>query len=223
MAMAATGTIFVNALFLQRGPHPAPLFSSRTASVEMPAEMIAPKPGAFAPLGSQSIVSNRFTAAPLAPVRTPAAALRPRQQVIADIQKELTRRGFYDGATDGVWGGQTDAALRDFADQSGLKFTAEASEETLRVLAASNVKAAPKSAPRPDPIAELIAPSKRVIAVQRVLADYAYGQIKPTGTLDTATRAAIEKYEREHKMPVTGEVSDRLVRSLAAMTGRAID
>ena len=50
---------------------------------------------------------------------------------------------------------------------------------------------------RNDPIADLIGPSPRIMAVQRVLASYGYGQIKPSGTLDDATSQAIEKFERE--------------------------
>ena len=76
---------------------------------------------------------------------------------------------------------------------------------------------------RNDPIADLIGPSPRILAVQRVLSNYGYGQIKLTGMLDDATSGAIEKFEREHKLPVSGRVSDRLVNELAAMTGRPIE
>jgi hypothetical protein len=76
---------------------------------------------------------------------------------------------------------------------------------------------------RNDPIAELIGPSPRIMAVQRVLSNYGYGQITPSGTLDEATSQAIEKFEREHKLPVSGRVSDRLVNELAAMTGHPIE
>ena len=41
---------------------------------------------------------------------------------------------------------------------------------------------------RNDPIAELIAPSQRVLAVQRALADFGYGQIKPTGVVGPEPR-----------------------------------
>jgi hypothetical protein len=76
---------------------------------------------------------------------------------------------------------------------------------------------------RNDPIADLIGPSPRIMAVQRVLSNYGYGQIKPSGMLDDATSQAIEKFEREHKLPVSGRVSDRLVSELAAMTGHPIE
>jgi len=76
---------------------------------------------------------------------------------------------------------------------------------------------------RNDPIAELIGSSSRIIAVQRVLSEFGYGQIKPTGFLDDPTSAAIEKFEREHKLPVTGRLSDRLVSDLAQMTGHPLN
>ena len=76
---------------------------------------------------------------------------------------------------------------------------------------------------RNDPIAALIAPTQRVLAVQRVLSDYGYGQIKPTGVAGADTQAAIEKFERDHHMPVTGQISDALVHQLAAMTGRPLE
>jgi peptidoglycan hydrolase-like protein with peptidoglycan-binding domain len=75
---------------------------------------------------------------------------------------------------------------------------------------------------RDDPIADLIGPSPRIVAVQHVLSDYGYGQIKPSGILDDATSAAIEKFERERRLPVTGEVSDRLVRALSVMVGHPV-
>jgi hypothetical protein len=76
---------------------------------------------------------------------------------------------------------------------------------------------------RNDAIAELIGPSTRIAAVQRALSEFGYGQIKASGSLDDATSAAIQKFEREHNMPSTGRVSDRLIKELAAMIGRPIE
>jgi len=75
---------------------------------------------------------------------------------------------------------------------------------------------------RDDPIADLIGPSARIAAVQRALSDYGYGQIKLSGIVDDATSAAIAKFEREHRMPPSGEVSDRLLRELAVMVGHPL-
>jgi hypothetical protein len=72
-------------------------------------------------------------------------------------------------------------------------------------------------------VVERSAASNRVIALQRALAEYGYGQIKATGIIDADTRTAIEKFERERKLPITGQATDRVVRELAAMTGRALE
>ena len=67
------------------------------------------------------------------------------------------------------------------------------------------------------------AAARRVAAVQRALTEYGYGQLKPTGTIGADTQAAITKFERDRKLPVTGQMSDRLVRELTERDGRPID
>jgi hypothetical protein len=94
-------------------------------------------------------------------------------------------------------------------------------------MAPAHTAARPSPVPLPprrnDPIADLIGPSQRIQAVQRGLSEYGYGQLKPSGVLDDATSQAIEKFEREHKLPISGRVSDKLVSELAAMTGHPIE
>jgi hypothetical protein len=65
--------------------------------------------------------------------------------------------------------------------------------------------------------------SRKVAAVQRALTDYGYGQLKPTGVVGSDTQAAIQKFERTRKLPVTGQVSDRLVHELAVVIGHPIE
>ena len=81
----------------------------------------------------------------------------------------------------------------------------------------------PVAARRNDAITELIGPSSRITAVQRALAEYGYGPVKASGILDDATSAAIAKFERDHNLPTSGRVSDRLVKELTAMVGHPID
>jgi peptidoglycan hydrolase-like protein with peptidoglycan-binding domain len=119
---------------------------------------------------------------------------------------------------------RTDAAIRDFESGAKLKVTGEPSEDVLRAILRTPLKteaAAPRS--RPDPIAELIAPAPRVTAVQRALNDYGYGPLKVTGTFGAETVSAIQKFERDRKLPVTGQISPRLLRELAALTGRPLE
>lgn len=81
----------------------------------------------------------------------------------------------------------------------------------------------PVAARRNDAITELIGPSPRIAAVQRALTEYGYGQVKASGILDDATSAAIAKFEREHNLPNSGRVSDRLVKELTAMVGHPVE
>jgi peptidoglycan hydrolase-like protein with peptidoglycan-binding domain len=206
-ATVALFAIVTNALFLQNGPHPAPIFATR-------------------PLLQQGVaLMPRLQSALPSPAAEPSN--QGRLQLIANIQRELARKGFYDGPADGIWGAKTDTAVRDFIQVAGLKANPEASDGLLRAIAASNVKpssaGAASTALPADAIAKLISPSKRVTAVQRALTDFGYGQIKPTGVVDPETRAAVEKFERDHRLPVTGQISDRLVRELAGMTGRPLE
>jgi peptidoglycan hydrolase-like protein with peptidoglycan-binding domain len=67
------------------------------------------------------------------------------------------------------------------------------------------------------------AAGRKIAAVQRTLTEYGYGQLKPTGLIGADTQAAITKFERDRKLPVTGQMSDRLVKELSSMTGRPID
>ena len=145
MATVAIFAIFINALFLQHGPHPAPIFATRPLLTQA-APVALPRPRAVEPAAA------------------PATVARSQAQIIGDIQRELGRKGFYDGAADGIWGAKTDAAARDFAQAAGLKINAEAE----RSLAARDrhVERPRRRAPRApaparnDPIAELIAPTQ---------------------------------------------------------------
>ena len=208
-----SGAILVNALYLQPGPHPAPIFTIR------------PRPVTTEPTGSVAVPRPR----PAEAARTEPAPARPRAEIVTDIQRELARHGFYDGPVDGVHGPRTDTAIRDFMQAAGTKWAGEPNEELLRTIARSPLMKGAAAqhaaaAAHSDPIGELIVPSpRRVLAVQRALADFGYGPLKPNGTVGAETRAAIEKFERERKLPVTGQISDRVVRELAAATGRPLD
>ena len=111
LALLAAGgavvTILVNALFMQSGPHPAPIFSTK------PAPVVAPITESVA-----NLMPGRKPVAAPPPVAVPG---RPRSDMVAEIQRELGKRGFFDGAADGFYGPKTDAAIRDFEQAAGLR------------------------------------------------------------------------------------------------------
>jgi peptidoglycan hydrolase-like protein with peptidoglycan-binding domain len=203
IAGLAAIAILINALFMQSGPHPAPIFTNKPAA---PAVARAPQ--------------RRPDAAKVEVVLPPPS---PRSNTIADIQRELAKRGFFDGIADGLYGPKTDAAIRDFEQAAHLPPSARPNDVLLASIARSNLHAQPAAASSSDPIAALLAPSARFVAVQRALTDFGYGPVMPTGVYDAATRLSIERFERARKRPVTGQISDQLVRELAALTGRPLE
>ena len=224
----ATIAILINVLFMQSGSHPAPMF--KNALVPVKAAVITPSIPAAVPRPRPV----EQTAAP-APAKVAAlSTARAPGEIINDIQRELARRGYYDGTADGLYGPRTDGAIRDFEQAAGLKPSTEPNEALLQAILRAPAKlvkgtTGTTAAVRPplpirnDVVVEKPAPSKRVIALQRALADFGYGQIKPNGIVDAETQAAIEKFERERKLPITGQASDRVVRELTAMTGRPLE
>jgi peptidoglycan hydrolase-like protein with peptidoglycan-binding domain len=197
VAGAAATAILVNALFMQSGPHPAPIFAN--------------KPTPLAAVAQRKSTDGKVE------------LTRPRSDMVADIQRELLRHGFYDGTADGVYGPKTDMAIRDFEQAAGLRPSAEPNDMLLASIAHSAIKAQPVALQRNDPIAALLAPSGRIVAVQRALTDFGYGPVKPTGIYDTETRISIERFEKARRRPVTGQISDQLTRDLAALTGRPLE
>jgi hypothetical protein len=112
------------------------------------------------------------------------------------------------------------APLSPALDVVGPKPPASAPSATHSVEVTRTTPAVPGR--RNDPIAQLIGQASHVLAVQRALSEYGYGQIKQTGVLDPPTAQAIEQFEREHNLPVTGKISDGLLTELAAMIGHPL-
>jgi hypothetical protein len=196
LAVAAIGAIVANALFLQSGPHPSPMFGS---VVVLPAP--APAPSSVSPLPRPR---------PAEATKAEAAPAEPRavESKSADIKTADTK-----------------------PVEPKASDTKAADPLTNLVKATSAAPVATSSIPRPPaPIPfpshnDNLAPggSRRVAAVQRALTEYGYGQLKPTGTIGSDTQAAIARFERERKIPATGQMSDRMVHELSAMIGHSID
>ena len=171
LAFAAVSAIVANALWLQAGRHPSPIFGAAIAVPATPVAVANPLPrprpfeadvAAFEAKPGEAKAPDPFAnlvKASVAPAAVPAAIARPPAPIPAASRAD--------------------------------------------VLASSG--------------------SRRVAAVQRTLTEYGYGQLKATGTVGSDTQAAIQKFERARKIPVTGQMSDRLVQELAAVVGHPID
>jgi hypothetical protein len=186
LAFAAVSAIIANALLLQAGRHPAPLFGTVVAMPAVTSMAANPLPRPR-PVEADASISELKPAEPKA-ADLKASDLKVSDPKTSDPMANLVRA--------------TSAAP----------------------VATSGVPRPPASIPvstSSDAVSG--AGSRRIAAVQRALTEYGYGQLKPTGTVGSDTQAAIQKFERARKIPVTGQMSDRLVRELAAMIGHPID
>jgi putative peptidoglycan binding protein len=197
LAFAAVSAIIANALFLQAGHHPSPMFGSVVA---IPAAGLAPPSPLPRSRPVELATKPADTSPPESkPVESRSAELKSAELKPAEIKPAEPKA-------------EPKAAEPKAADP-----LANLVKATAGMPVTANGPRPPASIPTAAQAAH------RVAAVQRVLTEYGYGQLKPTGTIGSDTQAAIQKFERERKLPVTGQMSDRLVRDLVAMTGHPID
>jgi peptidoglycan hydrolase-like protein with peptidoglycan-binding domain len=64
---------------------------------------------------------------------------------------------------------------------------------------------------------------RSVASVQRALNRLGYGPVKADGIFGSGTKLALERFERDRKLPVSGEMSPRILKELAAASGIAFD
>jgi hypothetical protein len=195
LAFAAVSAIIANALFLQAGRHPSPMFGS---VVTFPAAALAPASPLPRPRPADA------DASPVEPRLAEPRLAEPRLAEPRLVEPKPAEKPAEPRAADPL--------------TNLVKATAAP------VAAPSNVLRPPAPIPVPSRAETLVGSGpRRVAAVQRALTEYGYGQLKPTGTIGSDTQAAIQKFERDRKIPVTGQMSDRLVRELTAMIGHPID
>ncbi|WP_428427967.1 peptidoglycan-binding domain-containing protein [Pararhizobium sp.] len=146
--------VAANAMWYQPGAHPSPFMRTRLPFVDPQAAKAAAEDDSLAPRKVTTFVIQREdeeqqTASieqpkpqPETDAETvsqiiqsaPAATPATDTALVAGIQKELARRGFYDGPADGKTGPKTSAAILRFEKQAGRTETGSASDTLLAAL-----------------------------------------------------------------------------------------
>lgn len=217
LAFAAVTAIITNALFLQAGPHPSPMFGS---------VVVMPAPARLSPASSPAASSvSPLSVSPLPrprPTEASPSEPRPGELKSSEAKPDL----------------KAEARALDVRPPEVKAVESKPSDSMT-----SLVKAATASMPAttstvlrpPAPIPVTHTPvthneggfaaggSRRVAAVQRALTEFGYGQLRPSGIEGPDTKNALVKFERDRRLPVTAQISDRLIRELSAMTGRRIE
>jgi hypothetical protein len=211
-AFAAACAVVTNAVFLQAGPHPAPMFGATivnfTATQPTPGLLPRPRP-TEADTASSEASEPKNSDFKTSEKTGEAKSVEPKN---ADAMANLVR------TTTTPSPSPQPAVTAAIVEHSVRPATPSPSPQpsTTAALSSSNAMRPPASIPP-------LTGARRVAAVQRALTEYGYAQLKPTGTIGADTQAAIQKFEHDRKLPVTGQISDRMMRELAAMIGHPVE
>ncbi|MCW2286343.1 type IV secretory pathway VirB10-like protein [Rhodoblastus acidophilus] len=206
--LAAIG---VNAMFLQHGRHPAPLMGS-VLRIEPPKAEPAPAPAPVVRAEAKpapSALDEVLSAPAPAPLQKPAAVkpAKPAPVMAAPLPAAKPAPVL--------------AAPLPAAKPTPAKTVQAAPAPSAKAAAKSEVKAGGKS----DAIGALMdksaapVPAKAVTSAQKALNKLG-AHVPASGKFDDATRKAVEKFQRDNGLPVTGELTPKLRRFLALQAGQ---
>jgi hypothetical protein len=212
------GAIAWNALALQSSRHPAPLFNTREIvlapepSPEAETDQLLPPVRPGTELAAQPATGpNPHAFAPPAAAPEASAAGAPAKPVARSPIADMIRNG-------------------------GQPAPAAAPPARAQQPAPAAAPPVARTAAR-DPIADMIRmggpvpvppgnvgrsdPGDTVLAGQRALARLGYS-VKVDGLMGSGTRQAIERFEQDKRLPVTGEFNARTMRELSSASGIAV-
>ncbi|CAN7149311.1 peptidoglycan-binding domain-containing protein [Pararhizobium sp. LjRoot238] len=160
--VVAFSFVAANAMWYQPGAHPSPLLRTRLPFTHPQTAGLDEEPGGASPRKVTTFVIRRETETATATIDQPkpepeaeAAQIQPEatpvtgSALVTSIQRELARRGLYDGPADGKTGPKTTAAILRFEKQAGRPETGTASETLLAALQKEPATARTRTAARP--------------------------------------------------------------------------
>lgn len=212
------GAIAWNALALQSSRHPAPLFNTREIVLAPePAEAATDRP--LPPVRPGTELTDQSSTGPNPNAFVPHAAAAPEAGAAGAAARPVAR-----------------SPITDMIRNGGQPAPAAAPPARAQQPAPAAAPPAARTAAR-DPIADMIRmggpvpvppgnvgrsdPGDTVLAGQRALARLGYS-VKVDGVMGSGTRQAIERFEQDKRLPVTGEFNARTVRELSNASGIAV-
>lgn len=212
VVMGLTACLIVaNAVGLQPGRHPAPIYPTRERSEALQ----VPEPeGRRSGLQVQEIST-----------------------LVLDLQISLRRIGLYEGPLDGLDGPATDRAIRAFERRAGQTESGKADEALLALILMHGDEPAGSFVPVPrakpgfsGTVAQAVPTSSDVdvdadpqlMRIQKALSDLGYGPLKADGVMGANTTAAIKRFELDRGLPLTGEPGSKTIENLEMISGRSL-
>lgn len=215
LVMALTGSLIVaNAIGLQPGRHPAPLFATRDQGVELPQTVeVAPvMPMSPLVLDIQHELRNRgLYEGPLDGVNGPAT-----ERAIRHMQRDLGKM-------------ETGEATEALLAAISLNKTGPT---TTTIQPMTTYVPIPRRKPGPivggrdttldEPVVEQPVRNARLAAIQRLLSELGYGPLVADGVMGENTSIAIRRFELDRGLSLSGQPSEEVVRLLEKVSGQRI-
>ena len=207
ISVLTMGVIFTNALWFQTGKHPSPMFTTRVIDNVKTVETVSVKPTA-----------NE---------KRQATALEASTEVLREVQSALSVRGYYGGKVDGEFGSKTKAAIIAFQQDHSLDQDGKPSVRLLSQILLS-ASASPKEVPIPKSVAtKQVSKTKTtasssvdktnsglVAQIQAGLKNYGYDELVVDGKPGRQTKTAIQRFQLDYGMKITGEASPQILKKL---------
>ena len=224
VSLVAICAIFVNAVWYQPGKHPSPLFATRALETAEPLTVKTVKTE-IVPAASKR-----------APVKT--VAVEASDELLREVQTALSVRGYYTGKLDGVYGSRTKKAISTFQKDHSLQADGQPSVRLLtQVLMSASSR--PQEVPVPSKrqlanntvkVKTVSVDSNRtettssnkqeevldgvVARIQSGLRAYGYDDLVVDGKMGQQTATAIQRFQLDYGMKITGEPSDSVLKKL---------
>ncbi|MEN3930422.1 peptidoglycan-binding protein [Microvirga sp. W0021] len=203
--LGITAVVSVNALVMQTSRHPAPMFSPIPVAAPVP----TPRPVAQAvPAQEASVAStvegNNNQTANVSPVSVPVPVARTETQSRDEIG-DIIRTG--------STAPQPAASVPAPAPRAAVAPQPPARRDAIADLIRSNGNASAAASP-----GEMDAQKRKVMAGQQALNKLGYGPLTTDGVMGSGTKKAIERFEFDKRLPVTGTLNSQTVSELASLS-----
>ena len=140
-----------------------------------------------------------------------------RGSAVSDLQRRLSSASYYNGAIDGVFGQQTEDAVLRLQRDRGLTADGIAGYQVTQALSGSTT--IPDTSYNPSGRQLTIGNSgSDVIDLQRRLQNLGYFSGTATGYFGTQTSDAVQRFQQDRRLPVTGIADARTLTALGSTT-----
>lgn len=211
VVMALTGCLIVaNAIGLQSERHPAPFFITRD-------------------LTDRSVIVE--------PDDRRGVPVVEASALVLELQNALRSNGLYEGPLDGINGPATERSIRLYERLQGRPETGDATESLLALITLQGTAsilspsvAVPRRKPGSlgrnvvspeDPVSSIPA-DPRLSKIQRLLSELGYGPLGSDGVMGENTSSAIQRFELDRGLPITGQPTPEVVARLEMVSGKMV-